>query len=60
MHMLGFRGHLVTKSRGYYTTLEALRHKRAQWRAERYQPATRRRERVSARAGGLEYLARAI
>jgi hypothetical protein len=43
--MLGFRGHFVTKSRGYSTTLGALRNDRAQWRADRYQ--------VDA-AGGLE------
>jgi hypothetical protein len=35
VHMLGFRGHFVTKSRGYSTTLGALRNDRAQWRADR-------------------------
>jgi hypothetical protein len=33
--MLGFRGHFVTKSRGYSTTLGALRDARAAYRAER-------------------------
>jgi hypothetical protein len=33
--MLGFRGHFVTKSRGYSTTLGELRETRARWRAER-------------------------
>ncbi|WP_052862379.1 replication initiator protein RepSA [Streptomyces sp. Tu6071] len=32
-HMLGFRGHFSTKSRRYSTTLGALRHTRAQYRA---------------------------
>jgi hypothetical protein len=35
--MLGFRGHFVTKSRGYSTTLGELRSTRAQWRADRDQ-----------------------
>jgi replication initiator protein RepSA len=35
--MLGFRGHFVTKSRGYSTNLGTLRDARAQWRAERDQ-----------------------
>jgi hypothetical protein len=34
-HMLGFRGHFVTKSRGYSTTLGELRGARAEWRADR-------------------------
>jgi hypothetical protein len=33
VHMLGFRGHFVTKSRGYSTTLGALRGARAAYRA---------------------------
>jgi hypothetical protein len=33
--MLGFRGHFVTKSRYYSTTLGELRGARAQWRANR-------------------------
>jgi hypothetical protein len=33
MHMLGFRGHFVTKSRGYSTTLGELRSARAAYRA---------------------------
>jgi hypothetical protein len=33
-HMLGFRGHFVTKSRYYSTTLGELRDARAQWRAD--------------------------
>jgi hypothetical protein len=36
-HMLGLRGHFVTKSRGYSTTLGTLRNDRAQWRADRDQ-----------------------
>jgi hypothetical protein len=32
-HMLGFGGHFVTKSRGYSTTLGALRKARADYRA---------------------------
>jgi hypothetical protein len=36
-HMLGFRGHFVTKSRGYSTTLGELRGTRAAWRAARDQ-----------------------
>jgi hypothetical protein len=35
VHMLGFRGHFVTKSRGYSTTLGALRADRAAYRADR-------------------------
>lgn len=35
VHMLGFRGHFVTKSRGYSTTLGTLRADRAKWRADR-------------------------
>ena len=35
--MLGFRGHFVTKSRGYSTNLGTLRATRAQWRADRDQ-----------------------
>jgi hypothetical protein len=35
VHMLGFRGHFVTKSRGYSTTLGALRDTGAKWRADR-------------------------
>jgi replication initiator protein RepSA len=37
--MLGFRGHFVTKSRGYSTTLGALREARAAYRAEQDAPA---------------------
>ena len=37
-HMLGFRGHFATKSRGYSTTLRALRSARVTWR--RHQHAT--------------------
>jgi hypothetical protein len=37
VHMLGFRGHFVTKSRGYSTTLGELRGTRAAWRAARDQ-----------------------
>jgi replication initiator protein RepSA len=38
--MLGFRGHFVTKSRAYSTTLGELHDTRAKWRAERAeQPA---------------------
>jgi hypothetical protein len=33
--MLGFRGHFVTKSRYYSTTLGELRGARAEWRADR-------------------------
>lgn len=39
VHMLGFRGHFVTKSRGYSTTLGELRAERAQWRADRDETA---------------------
>jgi len=35
VHMLGFRGHFVTKSRAYSTTLGELRDTRAKWRADR-------------------------
>jgi hypothetical protein len=35
MHMLGFRGHFVTRSRGYSTTLGELRAARAAYRAGR-------------------------
>jgi hypothetical protein len=38
VHMLGFRGHFVTKSRGYSTTLGALRDARAAYRAEHDKP----------------------
>jgi hypothetical protein len=38
VHMLGFRGHFVTKSRQYSTTLGELREARARWRADRDQP----------------------
>ena len=33
--MLGFRGHFVTKSRAYSTTLGEMRGTRAKWRADR-------------------------
>jgi hypothetical protein len=36
--MLGFRGHFVTKSRGYSTTLGELRAARTAYRAERDEP----------------------
>jgi hypothetical protein len=36
--MLGFRGHFVTKSRGYSTNLGALRADRAAYRAQQDQP----------------------
>jgi hypothetical protein len=39
VHMLGFRGHFVTKSRGYSTTLGALRDARAAYRAEQHERA---------------------
>ena len=38
VHMLGFRGHFVTKSRGYSTTLGELRAVRAAYRAGQDQP----------------------
>jgi hypothetical protein len=38
VHMLGFRGHFVTKSRGYSTTLGQLRADRAAYRAKQDQP----------------------
>jgi hypothetical protein len=38
VHMLGFRGHFVTKSRGYSTTLGELRAARAAYRAEQNEP----------------------
>jgi hypothetical protein len=38
VHMLGFRGHFVTKSRGYSTTLGELRAARATYRAQQDQP----------------------
>jgi len=38
VHMLGFRGHFVTKSRGYSTTLGELRAARAAYRADQDQP----------------------
>jgi hypothetical protein len=38
VHMLGFRGHFVTKSRGYSTTLSELRAARAANRARQDQP----------------------
>jgi hypothetical protein len=37
--MLGFRGHFVTKSRGYSTTLGELRAARAAYRAGQHEPA---------------------
>jgi hypothetical protein len=37
VHMLGFRGHFVTKSRGYSTTLGELRAVRAAYRARQHQ-----------------------
>ena len=40
VHMLGFRGHFVTKSRGYSTTLGELRAARAAYRAGQHEPAT--------------------
>ena len=36
VHMLGFRGHFVTKSRGYSTTLGELRGARAAYRAQEH------------------------
>jgi hypothetical protein len=38
VHMLGFRGHFVTKSRGYSTNLGTLRADRAAYRAKHDQP----------------------
>jgi hypothetical protein len=38
VHMLGFRGHFVTKSRGYSTTLGELRAARAAYRAGQNEP----------------------
>jgi hypothetical protein len=38
MHMLGFRGHFVTKSRGYSTNLGTLRAERAAYRATQDEP----------------------
>ena len=38
VHMLGFRGHFVTKSRGYSTTLGELRAARAAYRAHQDEP----------------------
>ena len=38
VHMLGFRGHFVTKSRGYSTTLGELRAARAAYRARQAEP----------------------
>jgi hypothetical protein len=38
VHMLGFRGHFVTKSRGYSTTLGELRDARASYRARQAEP----------------------
>lgn len=38
VHMLGFRGHFVTKSRGYSTTLRDLRAARASYRARQDEP----------------------
>jgi hypothetical protein len=37
-HMLGYRGHVTSKSRAYSTTLTALRDARRTWRAERDHP----------------------
>jgi hypothetical protein len=39
VNMLGFRGHFVTKSRGYSTTLGQLRGDRAAYRAQHDKPA---------------------
>jgi hypothetical protein len=53
VHMRGFRGHFVTKSRHYCTTLGELRDARARWRADRDQaemtPAQTRRSRTTRR-----------
>jgi hypothetical protein len=38
VHMLGFRGHFVTKSRGYSTNLGTLRAARATYRAHQDEP----------------------
>ena len=38
VHMLGFRGHFVTKSRGYSTNLGTLRADRAAYRAQQDEP----------------------
>jgi hypothetical protein len=38
VHMLGFRGHFITKSRGYSTKLGTLRAERAAYRAKQDQP----------------------
>jgi hypothetical protein len=39
VHMLGFRGHFVTKSRGYSTIRGELRQARADYRSDRDEPA---------------------
>ena len=38
-HMLGFRGHFLTKSRRYSTTFTALRQVRAAWRLDQHRAA---------------------
>jgi hypothetical protein len=55
-HMLGYRGHVVTKSRRYSTTLTALRHARRAHRAAHAQPGTPPiPEQASAPAGTWRY-----
>jgi len=54
VHMLGFRGHFVTKSRRYSTTLGELRATRAAYRARQDEPSgmpTRRARRSYSRCG---------
>jgi len=46
-HTLGFRGHWLTKSRRYSTTLGALRSARAAWSADRRDPASSTSESVA-------------
>jgi hypothetical protein len=53
VHMLGFRGHFVTRSRGYSTTVGQLRAARAAYRARQDEPDQARRRGLDRGAGVL-------
>ena len=54
-HMLGFRGHFITKSRGYSVTLKLLRTARADWRRRRHRTAEHTGEETTLVVGLLSY-----
>ena len=54
-HMLGFRGHFITKSRRYSVTFKLLRTARADWRRRQYRTADHVAEETTLVVGLLSY-----